>query len=86
MLIGSVMLPNRRRDGAVRLLILESGRSDPWRYDGPGVRGYEDAAHHLLAHGLTPAPNIPAMREMWKAGAESRWAVQIITQRWELAA
>jgi hypothetical protein len=63
--------------------MLESGRSDPWLFDdGPAHRGYEAAARHLLDYGLTPAPNLPALRAMWKAGAESRRVAQVIAERW----
>ena len=49
------------------------------------IAAYEDAAAHLLAVALTPAPNVPAMRAMWKAGGRSRRVAQIIAERWELA-
>ena len=80
-------LPLRaRRVASWRLPVLEScGRSDPWHYEPP-TTGYEAAALHLLELGLTPAPNIPAMQAMWTAGGESRRAVQIVAERWELAA
>jgi hypothetical protein len=74
-----------RRAASWRLPALDSGRSDPWHYLAP-TAGYEAAALHLLAHGLTPAPNVPAMREMWKADLDSRRAVQIIAERWKLVA
>ena len=58
---------------------------DPWNYKPP-TAGYEAAALHLLSSGLLPAPNVPAMREMWKANTESRRAVQVIAERWGLVA
>lgn len=73
----------RRRARSWRLPTLDSGRSDPWWYPGPGERGYEDAAGHLLDHGLTPAPNLLALRSMWKAGSDSRRVAQVIVERWE---
>jgi hypothetical protein len=56
------------------------------RSTGLGVRGYREAAEHLLALGLTPAPNLPALRAMWTAGSETRRIAGIIAQRWGLAA
>ena len=58
---------------------------DPWSYEPP-TAGYEAAALHLLACGLVPAPNVPALHEMWKANVESRRAVQVIAERWGLVA
>jgi hypothetical protein len=71
-----------RRSASRRLAILDSGRADPQAYEPPGVIGYEDAAFHLLSMGLTPAPNLPAMRAMWAAGGESRRVAQVIAERW----
>ena len=49
------------------------------------VNAYRAAAAHLLALDLPPAPNIAAMRILWRrGGAEQRLAVQI-AERWELA-
>jgi hypothetical protein len=75
-----------RRAASWRLPVIDCGRSDPWRYPEPGERGYGDAAAHLLALGLTPAPNAPALRAMWKAGNESRHAAQVVAERWGLVA
>lgn len=69
----------RRRAASCRL-----PGGDPWRYPEPGDRGYEDAAHHLLAHGLTPAPEPLALRAMWAAGGYRRDAAWTIADRWEL--
>jgi hypothetical protein len=78
---------HRRRSASWRLPVLDSGRSEPWLYgDGPALRGYEDAAVHLLSLGLTPAPNLPALREMWRAGAEIRLVAQVISERWGFVA
>jgi hypothetical protein len=78
---------HRRRSASWRLPVLDSGRADPWLYeDGPALRGYEDAALHLMSLGLTPAPDLPALQAMWKAGAESRRAAQVVAQRWGLVA
>jgi hypothetical protein len=50
------------------------------------ARAYEAAASHLLGHGLTPAPNVPAMRAMWKRGGPSRRAAELIAEAWKLPA
>lgn len=73
---------HRRRTASRRLPRLESGRPDPWHYPAPTAGGYRDAAHHLAAHGLTPAPNVAALRDMWKAGGESRRVAAVISDRW----
>jgi hypothetical protein len=49
------------------------------------VGAYEDAAVRLLGHGLTPAPNVAALRAMWAHGGDGRRMAQIIAERWELA-
>ncbi len=92
---GEAMLAahRRRREAARRLPPLDCGCRDPWtcrHHDGPlserQLDAYADAAEHLLTVGVTPAPNLPAMRRMWRRGGdELRLAVQI-AQRWELAA
>jgi hypothetical protein len=68
---------------------LRSRHSQPDTHQDTGtdqqLRAYECAASHLLAVGLTPAPDVPALRVMWKAGPESRRMAQIIADRWELA-
>jgi hypothetical protein len=75
-----------RRAASQRLAALDSGRSDPWWYEPPGERGYDAAAAHLLELGLTPAPNLPALRAMWKAGPESRRVAQVLAELWGLVA
>jgi hypothetical protein len=75
----------RRRATSWRLPVLESGRSEPWWYEPPGERGYPEAAEHLLHAGLTPAPNLPAMRSMWRSGGQSQRIARFITERWEAA-
>lgn len=76
----------RRRGTSWRLPKLDPGRSDPWHYEPPGVSGYEDAAHHLLELGLTPAPNRDGLRAMWKRGGHSRQVADVITQTWGMTA
>lgn len=76
-----------RRAASWRLPVQDSSRrADPWWYEPPGDRGYEEAAAHLLALGLTPAPNTAALRAMWKAGGQTRHAASIIVEAWGLAA
>jgi hypothetical protein len=71
----------RRREASYRLPVLRSGRSDPWWYQPPGPRGYEQAALHLFERGLLPAPN----REGLKAMCD-RQAAEHIAQAWGLVA
>lgn len=74
-----------RRAAAQRLAIQPSGYADPWRYEPP-TAGYLEAAEHLLSQGLTPAPDLPAMRLMWQhGGAEQRLAIEI-AERWAVVA
>jgi hypothetical protein len=49
-------------------------------------KGYEDAALHLLDHGLMPAANLEGLRLMWRRGGHSRQAAAVIAQAWDLAA
>jgi len=50
------------------------------------VDGYRDAARHLLAQGLLPAPNVPAMRVMWgRRGADQRLA-RTLAESWQVVA
>ena len=58
---------------------------DPLHACNPGVDGYEAAAAHLLSVGLTPAPNIPAMRVMWRHGGDGRRLARTISEFWEAA-
>jgi hypothetical protein len=58
-------------------------RSDPWWHEPP-TAGYEIAAAHLLECGLTPAPDIDGLRQMWRSGNGRRMA-GLIAERWELA-
>ena len=74
---------HRRRRESWRLPVLESGRSEPWYY-APQAAGYEEAAHHLLGHGLLPAPNREGLRLMWGRGGHHRRAAELIAERWEL--
>lgn len=86
-----------RRKNSQRLAILDCGCSDPWtaghlRHQDNGQRSerqieaYLQAARHLQALGLTPAPLIPELRLAWQRGGKDRRLAQAIAQRWELAA
>jgi hypothetical protein len=61
---------------------------DPWtcRCQQPELttESYVAAAHHLLDLDLPPAPDLPAMRALWRRG--ERNLVRDITSRWEVAA
>ena len=50
------------------------------------VDAYRDTALMLLASGYTPAPNLPAMRVLWRRGGQDRALVQRISENWEVAA
>lgn len=84
----------RRRAATYRLPVLDCGHADPWtckcsdsdNATDQYIDGYRDAAQHLLAQGLTPAPNLPAMRGMWKRGGDDQRLAVRIAQRWEIAA
>lgn len=74
---------DRRRDASRRLPILDTGRSDPWHYPPPSG-GYTDAAQHLDAVGLTPAPpaDFEQLRDMWRAGDQQRNLAGRIARCW----
>jgi hypothetical protein len=73
-------IQSRRRDSVRRMV-----GGDPWRYPPPGERGYPEAAEYLLELDLLPAPNVPAMRSMWRCGGHSRRTAQLISEAWGLA-
>jgi hypothetical protein len=79
---ASVGQLGRRRGASWRLPPLDCGCRDPLHYQPAGVRGYEDAAVMLLSVGLTPAPNLPAMRAMWIAGVEWERVLSRYRDRW----
>jgi len=49
------------------------------------VDGYSDAGQHLLDRGLTPAPNLPAMRVLWRRCGEDQRLAREISEPWETA-
>jgi hypothetical protein len=81
---------NRRHASARRLEPLDCGRhSDPWVCDCVtsrySVDSYAAAARHLLAGGLTPAPDVEALRVLWRRSQADRDLVQAISALWEVA-
>jgi|GEM_PF-2905106 hypothetical protein len=46
------------------------------------VRGYPEAAEHLLGLGLLPAPNVQGLRAMWRLGSHHRAAAELVARRW----
>lgn len=80
----------RRRNATYRLPPLDCGCVDPWSCGSSRnlreghAASYSAAAEHLLNLGLTPAPNIPAMRELWQRSGDDRRLVQTIAERWEV--
>jgi hypothetical protein len=86
----------RRHDAAQRLIILDCGCSDPWpcrhfresasEASEAEVDAYHKTALLLLAEGYTPAPDIRAMRALWRRGGAARDVVRRISERWEIAA
>ena len=85
----------RRRAYADRARLLDCSHcTDPWtcRCSDPDevtdryVDGYRDAAEHLLAQGLTPAPNVAAMRAMWRRGGNDQRLAVRLSENWEVSA
>jgi hypothetical protein len=85
---------HRRRAHIYRCEKLPCGCVDSWTcrcYDSDVVTdryvdGYFDAVRHLLAQGLTPAPNLPAMRVGWRWGGHEQHLARRISELWEVAA
>jgi hypothetical protein len=66
---------------------------DPWMcrcHDGPAsdqqLDGYAEAAEHLLTHNLLPAPNVAAVRRMWRRGGQAQRLAVRIAESWESVA
>jgi len=81
----------RRRAASYRLPVLDCGRSDPWYYDRPELSertadGYCAAALHLIAAGLLPAPDLGAMRILWRRDTEQRNVARQIAERGQVVA
>jgi len=75
----------RRRGASRRLPVLSTGRADPWRWQPVSV-GYAAAAAHLIELGLIPAPNVDALRAMWRVGGYHRQTAEVIAERWGMTA
>lgn len=72
---------HRRRAASLRLEPLACGCRDPWCAQRPrGTGGYADAAAHLLSHGLMPAADVVALRELWRIGGEYRELAEQIAE------
>jgi hypothetical protein len=85
----------RRREAALRSMPLNCGCRDPWtcrcrddraEFTERHVDGYVSAVLHLLDKGLMPAPNLPAMRLMYRRGGRDRRIASEIAERWGTAA
>ena len=77
----------RRRRAAERLPVLDCGCADPWVCNCGHVRtasSYAAAVSHLLHNGLLPAPDVDAMRVLWRH-KQYRHLVSEIASRWEVA-
>lgn len=92
---SAVAQHRRRYDAAMRCEPLACGCRDPLTcrcYDvveeltEQFVDGYRDAAEHLLAEGFTPAPNIAAMRMLWRRGGGDQRLARRLSELWEVAA
>lgn len=82
-----------RRDAAKRSVPHDCTCRDTWTcrcYDRSElterhVDAYRDAVLHLLDNGMMPAPDIQAMRVMWRRGGRERHIVSEIASSWEAA-
>jgi hypothetical protein len=81
-----------RRQASYRLAPLDCGCRDPWpcRHTEPPpserqADAYRDAVLHLTGLGLTPAPRLPEMRDLWRRGPAERRLIGELATRWELA-
>ncbi|MBS9533544.1 hypothetical protein KIH27_08075 [Mycobacterium sp. M1] len=76
----------RRRAASRRLAVLACGCADPWTHR-PAPSGYVQAAQHLAACGLLPAPpaTVAELRELWRDDATRDLAAAIATG-WEVTA
>ncbi len=77
-----------RRAATYRLPPLDCGHVDPLtcRHGPNPINGYPEAADHLLTLGLCPAPNVPALRAMWKGGGTDQRNASHIVEAWEVIA
>lgn len=77
----------RRRNASCRLPPLDSGHRDPWQPYRGACGGYREAAEHLHAHDLLPAPprDLADLRALWKDN-DTRQLAQQIAARWAVTA
>lgn len=85
----------RRRIHADNCRLLDCGNcTDPWtcrcwepdQITDQYVDGYRDAVEHLLSQGLAPAPDLRALRILWRRSGEDRRLAMCVTETWEVAA
>lgn len=86
----TVAAMRRRRAASRRLVVLDSGVSDPWQpyRAAPSERqadAYVAAVLHLRGHGLTAHADQPLMRLAWRRGGNDRRLVDALAAQWRLA-
>ena len=59
---------------------------NPARINDQYVDGYQDAAQHLLTEGLPPAPNVAALRRLWRRGGQDQRLARRVAELWEVSA
>ena len=50
------------------------------------VDGYRDAVVRLMSHNLTPAPDLAAIRVLWRRGGQDQRLAVRLAELWEVAA
>ena len=78
----------RRRRASWRCEPLAGGHADPWRpwrerLSDRQIDGYRDAVQHLHGLGLLAAPDVEAMRQLWRRSRDDRRLVSELAERWE---
>lgn len=83
----------RRRAATDRVERLACGCRDPWTHRCTGdptsermADAYKDAVAHLGLLGLTAAPRVDEMRQLWRRGGAYQRLVRTVAERWEIAA
>lgn len=83
----------RRSAAAQRFPTLGCGCRDPWRCQCDNadatpsdreIEAYAAAVRHLAAIGLTAAPRLPEMRNLWKRSPADRKIVATVASNWEI--